>query len=591
MDWNECRRNCTTCRADCLEAVIDLNEALQSVRTNATIADLHAGVDQLGELCAAVSEHIKTLPLLATEDKRLLQCFNAQLAASQKSISKIGHALIELRPAKKSLFKSVVSSTGLIKTTTDMMSQSRKHDSSHSELMACLDQIQVINTNLSLSLQLLRFQANYLVPKRTDGTVVTQLTQLHLARDKDRQKLDQALVQCADYYLQQGDMLYAQNLNLIDVDSRQQAQTTVQSGPSTNAAAVGQATNPIRNVATAGDFLTAKPSLISFLGSPTDQSSLDCLAFSFDGMTVAWGVRKDGEAVIELRDSSDGDIKRTLSGGLGSMPISCLAFSSDDTLLASGHEEGAIRIWSLDSGKTPRVTQCTWNGPSSSSGVPARARTLLFTQHDLLVSRHADDELRVWRSDTGKKVHHRRDSVKDVALGPDGKSLAIVNKESLSVIDTVKFKKRHCYISHEVGHTTKHVAWSWKGLLATERGFGTCQLFDTTFKIIGAAGPGRKPSIDATSRMLALAFLPDTRLFAIARNASGMVFVCDIYQNTWHHLHDDDLAGSDIVQLSPTGETLITAQQGGRYCVWNIAKVLQVRPEVAYQEFYAPNAC
>jgi WD40 repeat protein len=73
-------------------------------------------------------------------------------------------------------------------------------------------------------------------------------------------------------------------------------------------------------------------------------------AWSPDRRTLAWG-----DKTIWLVEAATGKIRGQLPGH-GSW-VEALAFSTDGRCLASGSEEGTIRLWALDSGKLLRVLE------------------------------------------------------------------------------------------------------------------------------------------------------------------------------------------------------------------------------------------
>lgn len=127
-------------------------------------------------------------------------------------------------------------------------------------------------------------------------------------------------------------------------------------------------------------------------------SWVTALAFSADGSIVASG-HDDGK--VRLWDSAKREILGELTGH--PMPVSAIAFSPDGRLVATAGEDRAVRVWDRDTGKrlaellshTDRIPALAWNADGSllvSAGWDTSARVWKLGQPDplMLLNSHAD---------------------------------------------------------------------------------------------------------------------------------------------------------------------------------------------------------
>jgi WD40 repeat protein len=153
---------------------------------------------------------------------------------------------------------------------------------------------------------------------------------------------------------------------------------------------------------------------------PTKEGGLT-VAFSHNGEHLACG---DRFGVIFLRDRNGNFISQTLT--CESTP-NAVAFSPDDSIIASGHADGVIRLWDAKSGQLK--TKLVGHGRSVSeiAFVPD-GRTLL--------SSSSDGTIRVWSTDHNRSlgIFHRvfetgvelgRDVVCRLSISSDGRRLVV----------------------------------------------------------------------------------------------------------------------------------------------------------------------
>jgi WD40 repeat protein len=154
------------------------------------------------------------------------------------------------------------------------------------------------------------------------------------------------------------------------------------------------------------------------LSSIPQASWVTSVAFRGDSAVIATG-HDDGQ--VRLWDVESEAMIAELKGH--SMPLSALAFSPDGKRLASAGEDRHIYIWDLESqtivrtldGHTDRVPMLAWHPDGK-----------------LLVSAGWDTTARLWNADTGSPIillNSHADQVLAVVFSPDGRLLACADSD------------------------------------------------------------------------------------------------------------------------------------------------------------------
>jgi serine/threonine protein kinase/WD40 repeat protein len=148
------------------------------------------------------------------------------------------------------------------------------------------------------------------------------------------------------------------------------------------------------------------------------------VSFSHKGDRLAYG---GGSGTIIVKDI--GGNRDRLKFPCGSSTIELLLFSPDDSLLASGHSDGMIRIWDLKRGALR----------SELAGHERKATKLAFSPdgRSLLSVSRDDGTLRVWsvmhhrgygmvrQFSKAETIVNRADSIRHFSLSADGRKLAV----------------------------------------------------------------------------------------------------------------------------------------------------------------------
>ena len=137
------------------------------------------------------------------------------------------------------------------------------------------------------------------------------------------------------------------------------------------------------------------------------------VAFSPNGQTLASG-SQDG--TIRLWNPNNGNLKRTLAGHRDA--VNSVAFSPDGRTLASGSWDGTIRLWNPNNGNLKRTLTGHTDGISFVAFSP---------DGTTLASASGDQMIRLWNPNNGKHIRTlagHTNMVDSVAFSPDGRTLA-----------------------------------------------------------------------------------------------------------------------------------------------------------------------
>ena len=111
------------------------------------------------------------------------------------------------------------------------------------------------------------------------------------------------------------------------------------------------------------------------------------LAYAPDGKVVAMAVDRQ---TVQVRDARSGDVLFVLAGHTD--VVTCLAFSPDSQMLATGSKDKTLRMWDRSTGKEKWTVKC-----------PDGVHALAFTPDGKKLAGSGDKTIRLWAPLSGKE--------------------------------------------------------------------------------------------------------------------------------------------------------------------------------------------
>ncbi len=290
-------------------------------------------------------------------------------------------------------------------------------------------------------------------------------------------------------------------------------------------------------------------------------AAVKCVMYSSDGKTLASG---SDDGTIKLWDMASGKEVSTLTGH--SEGVTRVAYSPDGKTLASASVDTTIKLWDIASGK--EITTLTGHSNEVTS-------VAYSPDGKMLASGSGDGTFTLWDVALGKEVATLTDrsGVLSVAYSPDGKTLAlavtgphIIVRDSASGKEITTLAARANAVAYSPDGKTLASA-NGKALLGWHFGFA-----DTPISLWDIASGKEIATLTGHSSngVNSLTYSPDGKTLA---SASG-----DTTINLWEIASRKKIATLtghshevNSVTYSPDGKTLASGSDDGTIKLWDMA--------------------
>ena len=290
------------------------------------------------------------------------------------------------------------------------------------------------------------------------------------------------------------------------------------------------------------------------------------VAFSFDGKYIASGGRDGRDGTVRLWDAKSGEpMGMSLDHGDS---VSSVAFSPDGQRIVSGADDGTVRLWDIESGETiGALLGYRRSVPVLQKRNGQLVRSVAFSfDGKYIASGGEDGTVRLWDAKSPTQIgalkERHKGSVWTVAFSPDGHRIVSGGDGStVRLWDAKSGEPTGMSLDH--GGLVRRVAFSPKGQYIASGGEdGTVRLWDAK------SGEPMGMPLDHGDSVSSVAFSPDGQRI-VSGGEDGTVRLWDAKSGEPMGMPLDHGDSVWSVAFSPDGKRIVSGGEDGTVRLWD----------------------